>query len=443
MPNKFPVDEGKGTARPFGIKRFSFIALALKLAILVVFSPYAAAATGLKPQVFAVSPVLSAQVLSFLNGSKGSHERIVMASAVPERKPDPVEAAAEAVDQEIQIAAVVATDLSQDLDLAQDPGQAEIQEEVSSSEATDFASQSAGLQNIQDSAGIGQSTDLATTADSSAMALEGDQVAALRPPRLNHDFGANSRWERNAVRVSVPPGAPVIAIVLDDLGLKRKGTWRAIDLPSPMTLAFLTYAKGLDQMVMEARQNGHELLVHIPMEPRGAGFNPGPRALRVGLDRDELSQRLAWGLTRFNGFVGVNNHMGSRFTAWNPGMDLVMRKLKDEGLLFLDSVTTGASVGSDAAVRHKVPHARRDIFLDNDYQNIASIRSQLAKTEALARRKGFAVAIGHPHATTLKAIEQWYPAAQARGIYLVPISEIVRRQVQPPHDIAALGEKAG
>jgi polysaccharide deacetylase 2 family uncharacterized protein YibQ len=124
-------------------------------------------------------------------------------------------------------------------------------------------------------------------------------------------------------------------------------------------------------------------------------------------------------------------------------MDLVMRALKSRGLLFLDSVTTGASVGSDVALRHQVPHARRDIFLDNEFEDIASIRRQLARTEALARRKGFAVAIGHPHATTLKALEQWYPAAQARGIYLVPISEIVRRQMRPPRDVAALTGNPG
>ena len=452
-----------------------------------------AAATGLKPQVFAVSPVLSAQVLSLLNKADRDFGAaapepvpadVQITAALPEglstlrpaRKPlSAGQANGELVNRELALAldqeasardtaaAGVRAKVKPDGN-GPDPNAASTTsgsgeqipsmdqlEKVYSSEARDFANQSAVLSPAHGAdAGSGEvGTEAGFVAGPGDEPIgDGARFAALRPPELGgekpHGGGhQGSLWERNAVPVSVPPGAPVVAIVLDDLGLNRRGTWRAIDLPAPMTLAFMTYANGLGEMVSEAQRNGHELILHFPMEPRGRGFNPGPKALRVGLDEGELSARLDWGLSRFKGLVGVNNHMGSRFTAWAPGMDVVMRKLKRHGLLFLDSVTTGSSVGSDIAARHQVPHARRDIFLDNDFKNIASIRRQLARTEALARRRGFAVAIGHPHATTLKAIEQWYPGATARGVYLVPISEIVRRQMRPQRDIAALPEKSG
>ena len=126
-------------------------------------------------------------------------------------------------------------------------------------------------------------------------------------------------WRRNAVPVSVQAGQPRIAIVLDDLGLDRAASRRAIDLPGPLTLAFLTYANDLERFAARARTAGHELLLHVPMEPIGHD-DPGPEVLQTGMDPHELRRRIEWGLARFSGFVGINNHMGSKFTASVDGM---------------------------------------------------------------------------------------------------------------------------
>jgi hypothetical protein len=125
-------------------------------------------------------------------------------------------------------------------------------------------------------------------------------------------------WRRHAVPAAKPFKGPVIALVIDDLGLNRPNTRRTIELPGPLTLAFMTYAETLQTFADKARSNGHELLVHFPMAPRDPRYDPGPNALRAELGKDELARRLAWGLSRFEGFVGVNNHMGRRRspTAW-------------------------------------------------------------------------------------------------------------------------------
>ena len=272
-------------------------------------------------------------------------------------------------------------------------------------------------------------------------------LAAVAPAVLawpGAGTGEMPLWRRNAVPVAVagdgpviaPVIAPMIALVIDDLGLNRANTRRAIALPAPLTLAFMTYAEGLQDFAVAARAAGHELLVHVPMAPRGARHDPGPNVLREDLGPEELARRLAWGLARFDGYVGINNHMGSDFTSWLPGMAQVMREMKARGLLYLDSMTAPASVGSDLAGRLGVPHARRDVFIDNDSKDSAAIRAQLRRLEELAARHGSAVGIGHPHDLTLAELARWLPEVRRRGFRLVPISAVVKTgtglAVSPP-----------
>lgn len=258
------------------------------------------------------------------------------------------------------------------------------------------------------------------------------QQAALPMPELSDlpaiDDGDQAAWRRFAVPVAAPGARPMIAVVLDDLGLNRAGTNRAIALPAPLTLAFMTYAEGLPELAARARRAGHELMLHVPMAPRDAAYDPGPNVLRAELAPAELARRLDWGLARFEGFVGVNNHMGSRFTASRQGMAPVMATLRARGLLFLDSVTSGASVGAAMARRAGVPYATRDVFLDNDWSDRDAIARQLARLEAVALRTGSAVGIGHPHRATLEVLARWLPEARARGFAIVPISAIVRHR---------------
>jgi len=236
-------------------------------------------------------------------------------------------------------------------------------------------------------------------------------------------------WQRYAVPVADPGDRPMIAIVIDDLGLSHSRAYRTIDLPAPLTLAFMTYAEGLPEMAGAAHQAGHELMLHVPMQPRSRSYDPGPNVLATDLPPDEVVRRLEWGLGRFDGFVGINNHMGSRFTASPEGMAYVMRELRGRGLLFLDSLTAGNSVGRQAAESAGVPYAVRDIFLDDTPNDAAAVRRQLDKLEAVARRRGYAVGIGHPHRETLDVLAEWLPQARRRGFVLVPISAIVRHRV--------------
>ncbi len=220
-----------------------------------------------------------------------------------------------------------------------------------------------------------------------------------------------------------PEGPAQIAIVLDDLGLRQEETRWATNLPGPLTLAFLPYGQSLAAHASRAAANGHEVILHLPMDPGGRA-DPGPHALRLGQNTAELEQRLARSLAQVPGIVGVNNHMGSALTANASAMEAVLARLKADGRYFLDSRTTAKSAARTIADRLGVPYAERDVFLDND-TSAQSINRQLTETEELARRYGTANAIGHPHRQTLKALEAWVPNARERGFNIVPVSTII------------------
>ncbi len=232
-------------------------------------------------------------------------------------------------------------------------------------------------------------------------------------------------WRRYAAAApGAGDGRPRIVLVLDDLGLNPADSRRVARLPGPLTLAFLPYADGLQAQADLARAAGHELLVHLPMAADNGSADPGPMALLDGLDGAGLERRLAWNLDRFTGFVGVNNHMGSRLTRQDAPMRLVMATLARRGLLFLDSRTTSGTVAARIAAESGVPVASRDVFIDND-PTPTSVRGQLALLEGIARREGLAIGIGHPHDGTLEALEAWLPGLSRRGIALAPLSAAV------------------
>ncbi|MEQ9488379.1 MAG: divergent polysaccharide deacetylase family protein [Alphaproteobacteria bacterium] len=233
-------------------------------------------------------------------------------------------------------------------------------------------------------------------------------------------------WRQNAVQIPVDYTRPMIAIVIDDVGINQPRSERAIALPGRLTLAFIPYGYNLPALVETARGNGHEVMVHLPTEPMSPDVDPGPHALLTSLSLAEIKQRIDWNLSQFDGFVGLNNHMGSRFTAWTPGMEVLIREVKARGLLFLDSITTRDSVGYKLARTVGLPNAVRDIFLDHD-QRREAIARQLRRTEGVAKSRGFAIAIGHPHDETLDELEEWLETVESRGYQLVPISAIVRR----------------
>jgi uncharacterized protein len=237
---------------------------------------------------------------------------------------------------------------------------------------------------------------------------------------------AESTWLRNARPFVDTGNVPAVAIVIDDLGLSEIYSRHAMALPGAVTTAIMTYAPRPEVWLARARAGQHEILVHVPMQPINSRIDPGPAALTVALSDAEILARLRWGLGRMDGYVGINNHMGSRFTRDRPGMSVVMNEVHSRGLAFLDSVTIAHTVCGAVAAPLKVPFAERNVFLD-DKPTVPYVSHQIAVLERFARQHGSAIAIGHPHAATLAVLAQWVPAAASRGIAVVPLTSVMRR----------------
>lgn len=256
-----------------------------------------------------------------------------------------------------------------------------------------------------------------------AISLPGPAVHENVPiPRRKPSFWGHYRGE--AARF---PEAPKIAVIIDDMGLNVARSARVVSLRVPLTLSYLPYAHNLQRQTTIARAAGHELLVHVPMEPKTASAEPGPKVLALRLPVEANLRRLRWALSRFDGFVGINNHMGSRFTTDEAGMWPILRELKRRGLIFVDSLTDRRSAGGQIAAAIGLRFAKRDVFIDH-VDDPAAIRRQLAELEQIARTAGGAVAIGHPRDATIAVLRTWIPEARSRGLEFVPISRIVQQR---------------
>ena len=221
---------------------------------------------------------------------------------------------------------------------------------------------------------------------------------------------------------------PKVAIVIDDLGADLAHTDRALTLPKTVTLSFLPYAEATPWLSAEALRGGHEILVHMPMQAEGE-HDPGPLALTTALPPDEIRARLVAALARVPGAIGINNHMGSKFTADRAALIPVAEELAARHLFFFDSRTTAATQVVEVAHAFGVASTGRDVFLD-DEQTADAVGAQLMELESRARAQGIAIAIGHPHDVTLAALAQWTARAGARGFILVPLSEAIRLKTE-------------
>jgi len=227
-----------------------------------------------------------------------------------------------------------------------------------------------------------------------------------------------------ANRSSSASGQSRLAILMDDLGSDRSAAEAIFALRVPITVSVLPFHPHSQEIAREARQHGCEVMLHLPMQSL-ANESPEQQELRPGLSSDEVRDTVEKMLDAIPGADGVNNHQGSQATADSKLMDDLMRVLKDEGVFYVDSRTTTATVAFDAAQREGVPTAFRNVPFLDDLQKKDAVKRQLQLAIQGAKKKGEAIAIGHPHTETLAALREMLPQAKSNGVQLVLVSELV------------------
>ena len=217
---------------------------------------------------------------------------------------------------------------------------------------------------------------------------------------------------------------PQVAIIIDDMGYHRKIGNSLLGLNLNLTFSFLPEAPFTLQQAEQAYQLGRDIMAHIPMEPGDPKSNPGPGALYLSASPEEQVATLQQDIAAVSYAIGVNNHMGSKFTQNRQAMHRVLTELKVQGLFFVDSFTTAKSTGLAEARAINLKSNRRHVFLDN-VQDPEKICAQLNKLAELAVKQSSAIGIGHPYQATLDALRLCREKLLQR-VQLVPVHELVQ-----------------
>jgi polysaccharide deacetylase 2 family uncharacterized protein YibQ len=243
-------------------------------------------------------------------------------------------------------------------------------------------------------------------------------------PRIAADGSRPSQvYSRKVATDKSAADGPQIAIVIGGLGLSATATADALaKLPPNLTLAFTPYGNDLDTQASRARDKGHEVLLQIPMEPQDYPDNdPGPQTLVSSLPAEQNVDRLHWLFSRMQGYVGIVNFMGARFTASDAALAPVLREVAKRGLIYVDDGASPRSQAAQVAGASKLTFAKADVVIDA-VSSPAEIDKALGRLEAAARDRGMAVGFSSALPASIDRIAKWAKAAQGRGIVLVPIT---------------------
>lgn len=224
----------------------------------------------------------------------------------------------------------------------------------------------------------------------------------------------------------LPPGAPRIAVIVDDLGARRDVLDGLREIRRPLTVAVLPGLPLSAAIARDAARSGMEVLLGLPMEPyRFPELDPGPGALLMSMAPGEIRQVVGGHLETVAPAVGVMNRMGSRLTEDRPRMRALLEVLAARRLFLVDAYTSSQSVAFDEAREAGVRAARRQILVD-PARGEAGERIRWDEVAGWAERRGEVVVVAHGHPLTVRLLKEYVPRWEARGLRLVPASQLAR-----------------
>ncbi|MFH1411071.1 MAG: divergent polysaccharide deacetylase family protein [Candidatus Omnitrophota bacterium] len=212
------------------------------------------------------------------------------------------------------------------------------------------------------------------------------------------------------------------ALVLDDFGYNKRNLAALKELDVPITLAVLPHTPYAKDICAFADENGFEVILHLPMQPEGAGAPVEKNTINADMDEAAVRKTIADALMSVPNAKGVSSHMGSKATKDARLMSIVFNELKNRDLFFLDSFTSGESVCREEAKLAGVTYFRRDIFIDN-VQEPGDIAERLDEMEAAADTSRTMVGIGHDRVLTVRVLKESAAGMNEKGVELVFLSD--------------------
>ena len=224
---------------------------------------------------------------------------------------------------------------------------------------------------------------------------------------------------------SQPVAGAKIAIVIDDFGYSDRLISQFASYPHQLTFAILPNQPFTSKAAQAAQGSGKQHILHLPMEAIG---NAGEekQTIHVGDGQDKIDQMIRNGLAQMPGVAGVNNHQGSKATSDGETMKKVMSRIKKEGLVFLDSRTSGGSKAESTARSYGISTGSNQLFLDGE-ADVGYIKNKIRQAVELARKNGTMIVIGHDRPATLQALKEMEPIFREMGVQVVPITELLQK----------------
>ncbi len=196
---------------------------------------------------------------------------------------------------------------------------------------------------------------------------------------------------------------PKIAIIIDDVSTQaQKETILAMGYK--ITMAFLPPTSGHPESARIA-QNLPFHMIHFPMQASSAFKGAEINTLTINDSYETIENRVKQLRAWYPNAIYTNNHTGSVFTENEEAMDKLFRALKKYNFIFVDSRTSNKSVAKKYAQKYNMPYIVRNTFIDNE-ENYQYIQNQLKQAIEIAKKQGYAIAIGHPHSITLKVLKE-------------------------------------
>ena len=229
-----------------------------------------------------------------------------------------------------------------------------------------------------------------------------------------------------AAEMFLQPAAPPprIALIIDDIGFSLKRAELFLTAGIPITFSILPRLCWSAASARALHESGHEIMLHQPMEPFDAHVDPGPGAIFVDDGPQRVHDVVAENIAALPYVVGVNNHMGSRYTQRPLKMDQALDVLRSSKLFFVDSLTTGRSTAFARARQMGLGAMRRDLFLDTQ-RDAGSVLGQMNRLAAIAVKYGRAIGIGHPRPETMEGIQRFLDTPESEAVEFVHISRML------------------
>ena len=222
------------------------------------------------------------------------------------------------------------------------------------------------------------------------------------------------------------------SIIIDDIGNSYEHGQTVINFPAPITLAILPQTQFATRLATLAHRNNKEVMLHLPLQSV-EHHRPTPGTLKLHMTQQQFKQQLQKNLSSVPHISGINNHMGSLLTQHPGHMDWLMSEISNlNDIYFVDSLTSSKSVAIETASNYQIPNLVRDVFLDPDFRP-ETLRKQFQRFIDITKKNGYAIAIAHPHPTTLAFLKQNLDKLAEHGIELVPVSKLLKSRGNESH----------